>query len=288
MKRSPLGPTLEALLAGTDFAAHEARDPIRFPKRYRDLPDIEVAAAFSACLAFGKVTLFGPVVERVLDQADRAGGPARFAAQLATTEADNNGATGRRLRSADGLEHPLYYRWLAESDLAALLGLFGTIQREEGSLAAIFRPGPAEACLGGAMEAFRGRLPADASRGLRSCFPHPSEGSAVKRWCMFLRWMVRSGAPDLGLWTHLRPANLVIPLDTHVFRVARFLGLTTRATPGWKTAVEITENLRRFDAADPVRYDFALAHLGISGACRGFRDPEVCPGCPLDRVCLAT
>jgi endonuclease III len=78
-----------------------------------------------------------------------------------------------------------------------------------------------------------------------------------------------------------------MPIDTHVFRVARFVGLTERRTADWRTAVEVTEGLRRFDAADPVRFDFALAHLGISGACRGFRDAEVCPGCPLDAVCRA-
>jgi endonuclease III len=104
---------------------------------------------------------------------------------------------------------------------------------------------------------------------------------------MLMRWFVRREAPDLGLWTHLSPADLVIPLDTHVFRVAGFLGLTDRATPGWATAEAITASLRRFDAADPVRYDFALAHLGISGACLGRRDAAVCPTCPLDAACRA-
>ena len=65
------------------------------------------------------------------------------------------------------------------------------------------------------------------------------------------------------------------------------LGLTRRASPGWAAAEEITRQLAVFDAADPVRYDFALAHLGISGACRGVRDAAVCPGCPLEPVCRA-
>jgi uncharacterized protein (TIGR02757 family) len=102
---------------------------------------------------------------------------------------------------------------------------------------------------------------------------------------MLLRWMVRRGEPDLGLWTHLDPAGLVIPVDTHVFRVAGFLGLTTRRAPDWRAAEEVTAALRALCPADPLRYDFALAHLGISGRCRGRRDDDICPACPLVRGC---
>lgn len=270
-----VGPHLDALLAERDFAADVERDPLRFPRRYTDPGDIEVAAAFSACLAFGRVSLFGPVTERVLGIADAHGGPAAFSNALVSNE---------RLRP---LLNGLQYRWLRDTDLYQLLRALGSAREERGSLAAYFEPGSAKETLAIAMLLLRKHLGSEVSPALKSCFPSPESGSACKRWCMFLRWMVRPGAPDLGLWTHLSPAQLVVPLDTHVFRVAGFLGLTTRATPGWIAAEEITAHLRRFDASDPVKYDFALAHLGISGQCRGFRDDAVCPGCALNPVCRA-
>jgi endonuclease III len=101
---------------------------------------------------------------------------------------------------------------------------------------------------------------------------------------MYLRWMVRREAPDLGLWRHLDPADLVMPVDTHVLRIAQLTGLTDRKAANWKTAVEITARLRVFSPSDPVRYDFALAHLGISAGCTGAVSPA-CEGCAMRPVC---
>jgi uncharacterized protein (TIGR02757 family) len=116
----------------------------------------------------------------------------------------------------------------------------------------------------------------------------PDDGSACKRLNLFLRWMVRpDDGVDLGPWTALTPADLVVPLDVHVLRISRFLGLTRRSDASWRTACEVTDGLARLDPADPVRFDFALSHLGISGACRGARHPDACPLCPLDPVCTA-
>ncbi len=92
----------------------------------------------------------------------------------------------------------------------------------------------------------------------------PARGSTCKRLCMFLRWMVRydDAGVDFGIWKGLSPANLICPVDVHVARVARQFGLITRKQTDWLTALELTEQLRRFDAADPVKYDFALFSLG--------------------------
>jgi len=93
----------------------------------------------------------------------------------------------------------------------------------------------------------------------------PSQKSTCKRLNMFLRWMVRkdNNGVDFGIWNHIKPADLIIPCDLHVDRVARNLGLTTRKQTDWQTAVELTEKLREFDPLDPVKYDFALFGLGI-------------------------
>jgi uncharacterized protein (TIGR02757 family) len=263
---------LDPLVGAGVSAGDLANDPIRFVRRYGEVPDQEVAGAVAACLAFGRVSLFGPVLADVFAVADAHGGPARFADALAA------GLAGRPLAGR-------YYRWLKEPELVGLFTTFGRARARHGSLAALFPAGGQALATG--IDRLRGFLPDGASRALRATFPHPRDGSACKRWCMYLRWMVRTGAPDLGAWRHLDPADLVIPLDTHVFRVAGFLGLRTRRAPDWKAAEEITAGLRRLCPEDPLRYDFALAHLGISGRCRGRRDQDVCPSCPLVRGCRA-
>ncbi|MBD2752684.1 TIGR02757 family protein [Spirosoma validum] len=100
----------------------------------------------------------------------------------------------------------------------------------------------------------------------------PARNSSCKRLLMFLRWMVRQDdrGVDFGIWTRLRPSQLVMPIDVHVNRVSRELGLLTSRNavptqPDWKAALALTEVLRAFDPADPVRYDFALFGLGVDG-----------------------
>lgn len=127
------------------------------------------------------------------------------------------------------------------------------------------------------------RLPEDSY--LRFLFPSPSGGSACKRLCMFLRWVVRpDDGIDLGLWKNVKPSELVIPVDVHISRIARFLGLATRTSADWKMAMEITTSLRLLDPEDPVKYDFSLCHLGISEGCDG-RGGEICSTCPVSRHC---
>jgi len=116
-------------------------------------------------------------------------------------------------------------------------------------------------------------------------FPAPASGSACKRLCMMLRWLVRpADGIDLGLWNGVSPAQLIIPVDTHVSRISRYLGLTGRKAADWRMAQEITAALRTFDPADPVKYDFSLAHLGISDGCDG-KDPSRCISCPIVEIC---
>ncbi len=87
-----------------------------------------------------------------------------------------------------------------------------------------------------------------------------------------------------GLWSAVRPAQLVVPLDTHIIRVGRCLGMTSRLSPGWRMAADITRTLRQLNPDDPVRYDFAMCHLGMMGAC-GFGTTRTSTQCPLHAVC---
>jgi endonuclease III len=90
---------------------------------------------------------------------------------------------------------------------------------------------------------------------------------------------------DLGLWSDIDPSILLCPVDTHIHKLARNLGLTTRADVSWETAVEITRGLARFDAEDPVKYDFSLCHLGMLQRCPSRRDAVRCEGCAVMPVC---
>ncbi len=103
--------------------------------------------------------------------------------------------------------------------------------------------------------------------GFLQFFSLPSRGSSCKRMNLFLRWMIRDRDIDLGLWKDIPKTKLVMPLDTHIARISRCLGLTKRKSQDWKMALEITGNLKGFDPEDPLKYDFALCHQGIAGVC---------------------
>jgi uncharacterized protein (TIGR02757 family) len=113
-----------------------------------------------------------------------------------------------------------------------------------------------------------------------------ADSGAAKRLNLYLRWMVRGpDEVDLGAWRRVRPAQLIIPVDTHIARIAGLLGLCERRTVGWEMAEEITGSLRRLDPEDPVKYDFALCHYGMSGACPAAPVRTVCVACSLRSAC---
>ncbi|HUL60164.1 MAG TPA: TIGR02757 family protein [Anaeromyxobacteraceae bacterium] len=311
-----LRPRLDALDAGTDRARRIGFDPVEFPRRYRDPGDQEVVGLVAASLAYGRADVFKPVLERVLTRMGPS--PAGFADAFA------------RAPGAAAFEGFLY-RFNRPADVAALVAAVGDVRRRHGSLGARFAAlfhaeGGAPGALRPALARFAGELRGAppvgrllahrGPRGLLHLLPDPAGPGACKRWNLYLRWMVRGpDEVDLGAWRGVPASALVVPLDTHVLRIARCLGLTARRDATWRTAEEITAGLRRLDPADPVRYDFALCHLGMSGACpaprpaRRSRDrsegkparrpedgsegrparraPERCEECPLRGVCLA-
>jgi uncharacterized protein (TIGR02757 family) len=247
-----------------------------------------VAGLVAVSLAYGRADLFKPVVARVL--AAMGPSPARFAEELSA-------APDRA--AFDGV----VYRFNRPADLAALVAAAGHLRRRHGGIGLRFRAlfeeegaGPAalRPALARLAEELRSAPPVApllrgrGRRGLRHLLPDPSGPGASKRWNLYLRWMVRGpDGVDLGIWKGVPASVLVVPLDTHVHRVARALGLTARRDASWRTAEEITASLRRIDPDDPVRYDFALCHLGMSGMCPARRDPARCRVCPLQGACVA-
>lgn len=240
-------------------------DPIEFPLRYKKARDAETAGFIASAFAYGKVGLFKPVVQSVLAA---MGGKSPHAYLMEfNLKKEREKFAGIR------------YRFQTEEDVVCLLYLMSVILKRHGSLKKAFmdhytkddeNTGP---MLTGVMDEF-GSVSTKAvygrnvwPRGLAHLLPSLKNGGACKRGCLFLRWMVRRADIDLGLWKGISPEKLVIPLDTHIARVSRCLGLTSRASSGWKTAVQITGSLKKLDPADPLKYDFALCHRGISGLC---------------------
>jgi uncharacterized protein (TIGR02757 family) len=300
-----LAPLLLRLDATLDRTARLAADPVELPRRYAAAADQEVAGLLAACLAYGRADLFKPILVRLLDQLGPS--PAAAVDDIAAGLAAGTGAAGAG-PSADGPRVRLLarfawfrYRFNQPADLAALLAAMGTLRLRHGSLGARFaglfaEAGGGPSALRPALAAFAGELrqapPVAAllhgrgGRGLRHLLPDAAGPGAAKRWNLYLRWMVRGPGPvDLGAWPGVPPAALLMPLDTHVHRVARRLGLTRRADAGWRTAEEITAALRLVDPVDPVRNDFALCHLGMSGACPPRLTPAHCAACPLVSGC---
>lgn len=269
---------LDSLCVRYDTPRALDRDPLCIPLTYAEGLDREVAAFVAAHLAYGRVD---PMIRAVRSALAPLGpSPAAWLRDQSGPEISRQ--LGRALQG-------WVWRFHTGEDLIAWLLAWKRLDRESGAgLEAHLLPAPGEdpeLALSRLVQRLRRELPA--SYGTRFSLPDPGEGAACKRWRMFLRWMVRTGWPDLGLWTAYPVDVLVIPLDTHVARVSRFIGLTRRVTPDGKMAREITAALRRLDPGDPLRYDFALSHLGILGDCPGVRHRSTCAQCPLYTVCRA-
>lgn len=257
--------------------ARLAHDPVAFPHRYSDPMDIEVVGWLAAALAYGNVTAFSAVIEKWLVLTD--GAPYRYFLNFQTDQ--------ERPRYAN-----LYHRFATASDLFAFALMTHRILQTHGSLGQIFAEGFDEGdddihpALTRFVDAVRQQFEGQITPGLRHLLPSPEGGSACKRLNLYLRWMVRpADGIDFGLWTRIPPNRLLVPLDVHTFRIYRYLGLTRRKGANWKTAREITQILRQIDPTDPVGYDFALCHLGMSGDCPAIGQRDRCQVCPLLTTC---
>ena len=283
MPRSSL-PTLRAALDTlyADFNADRVvTDPIWIVHRYERADDREVVAFIAAALAFGRV-------QSVLNSIDG------MLQVMGPSPADYVRAfePARDRRAFDHLVH----RWTKGIDLAALAWVMHQMIEEQGSLEGFFAAGlPAGAVdVSDGLQSFSTRALAlnqkaiygrsQPKPGVAYFFSRPSSGGACKRLNLFLRWMVRRDQVDLGVWTQVRPAQLIVPLDTHVIRVGQCLRLTKLKSPGWRMAADITRSLRELDPLDPVRFDFSICHLGMMNAC-GFGKKQGDAQCPLKGCC---
>ncbi|HVU01538.1 MAG TPA: TIGR02757 family protein [Polyangiaceae bacterium] len=262
-----------------DRRARIGADPIGPVRSYERREDLEIAGLVGACLAFGNAKALRAKVEDVFR---------RLGPNLAA-RADDELAVFVAL---GGFRHRVYQG----EDVARLVIGARRVQRTFGSLERCFaaalarhedavRPALAEF-----VAAIRSAGGLDVASGTRRGAAHilsdPAKASGCKRLLLYLRWMVRpDDGVDLGVWKSLSPRILLIPVDTHLYKLGRNLGFTNRKTLTWQTTEEITAALRRLDPDDPVRYDFPLCHLGMLQRCPSRRDERRCEGCGMKSVC---
>lgn len=271
---------LDTLVATFD-ASTLTPDPLELVLRYERREDQEVAGLLAAAFAYGRADI---VVRNVGGVLDRMGAsPAAWLLSRAGDRFDRRGAAA----AMRGFAH----RFHKTPDLVALLERIAFALHRHGSLGGLFRSvydgtdRDIAPSLARFVDALIAGGPDHAPPSLRYLLTSPADGSACKRMNLFLRWMVRRESPDLGLWRFVDPSKLVMPLDTHVHRISTFLGLNARKSADWKAARELTDRLARFDAGDPVRYDFAICRLGILDRCSRKRSAEACGVCLLRDVC---
>ncbi len=277
---------LDPLLAKYHQPAFIESDPLRYLYRYNDPVDREIVGLVSASLAYGNVKTIFTAIERVLDRLGPS--PSGFL----------KGFDRRKLKQDLA---PFRHRFNSGDDVLLLLHWVSRAIERHGSLGGQFRRhySPQALTTGPALSAWvrellsddctpvypDGRLPENAT--VRFLLSDPADGSACKRMNLYLRWMVRNDGVDPGLWTFVRPDQLVLPLDAHLSRIARYLGLTHRVTNGWLAAAEAAASLKLLDPSDPLKYDFALCRLGILKDCPAKPDRDVCRSCMLLPVCRA-
>ena len=246
---------LDAAVEYYNLPAFIANDPISIPHRFEHLPDREIMGFWTAMLAWGQRKTIIQNAERLVELMD--GAPHHFV--LNHVEKDRERFLAFK------------HRTFQATDTLWFLEFFQQYYRQHTSLEQAFtrhlNPGAVttETALIGFHKGFFDHP--DAPDRTRKHVATPERGSTCKRLNMFLRWMVRrdTSGVDFGQWTGISPAQLLIPLDVHVERVARHLGLLTRKQTDWQSVLELTSRLREFDAADPVKYDFALFGLSVEG-----------------------
>jgi uncharacterized protein (TIGR02757 family) len=226
-------------------------DPISIPHQFSKKEDIEISGFLAATISWGTRTSIVKNANQLIKLMEMA--PSDFLSNASNQEY--------------GRFQSFIHRTFQADDCLFFLQALKRIYRDYGGMEAVFGQGLRQAdSVEAAISHFRSvmlQMP-HLPRSVKH-IADPAKGSSAKRINMFLRWMVRKDnhGVDFGIWKELHPADLMCPLDVHSGRNARKLGLLSRKQDDWKAVVELTENLRKFDPADPVKYDFALFGSGV-------------------------
>ena len=243
---------LNQKLSEHNNAAFVANDPVCIPHRFALKQDREIAGFFAAIFAWGKRTTIIAKCNELMQLMDNA--PYDFVMHHKEAHLARLEGFCHRTFCFDDLLYFIFFLRKHYSKFDSLEKAFTNWMQ------------PGDDDVTNALTGFRNYFFSyDHLPRTRKHISTPAAGSACKRINMFLRWMVRTddAGIDFGIWQELQPSQLVCPLDIHVGRVARQLGLLHRPTNDWTAAIELTRSLRELDAKDPVKYDLALFALGV-------------------------
>jgi uncharacterized protein (TIGR02757 family) len=230
-----------------------ASDPIQIPKSFTDREDAASIGFITATIAWGQRRTIINNALKLVELMD--GRPHDFIMN----------AVDRDLKRLDRFVH----RTFNAIDLRQFILGIRHLYQDHGGLEEAFLENGRIGDMCAAISRFRERFfEIEHQHRTRKHVADPARGSNAKRINMFLRWMVRPAdrGVDLGLWTRIKPHELMVPLDVHTGRVARELGLLTRKQDDWKAVEELTAALRKLDPVDPVRFDIPLFAIGVTGA----------------------
>ena len=221
-------------------------DPVKFPRRYKDLRDIEIVSFLVTTIAWGKRSMILRDAERMLEKTGK--NPYDYVMSEGY----------KKLGTANG------HRTFFENDMTYMLRGFRHFYSQHENIDS-YMSTSTEHTPQKLVEALRTSA-MEANGGIHNikCYPKDFKNTALKRVNLAMRWLVRNdGIVDLGVWKSMKPSELYIPLDVHVGNTAREIGLITRNNNDWKAVYELTEKLRSYNPEDPILYDFALFGIGI-------------------------
>ncbi|MBQ3819459.1 TIGR02757 family protein [bacterium] len=225
-------------------------DPIGIPNRFKDKRDKEIAGFISSLVAYGRRDVFIKKLNELFDIADNE--PYNFIINFEPKILGN-----------------FNYRFGKSEDFAQIFNILKGLYKNDGGLEELFKYAYKNKVDNNMFipvsDYFYSRARDNSSLGFKFMIPDARKSSAMKRMCMFLRWMVRKGPVDFGIWNFMDTSELLMPLDVHVARISRQMGLLERKINDFKAVLELTENLKKFDNKDPVKYDFAIFGLGVNG-----------------------